>query len=182
MTDEMDAAEKPARDWLLVATPLHEERRRVEADLPPVSTLHGAQLHLLWAFTQINHHHGLEKTRVMFSNYCREPGSPELCDMYELQLLQRLDTMKPEPNVKELARLMVAENATSPTPDPKLIPEYDGDEGRIRANLEQYIYRLKKKRGELMASFGPASPPLEPGEPARFTIVPTAPLPSRPRR
>ena len=103
--------------------------------------------------------------------------------MYELQLLKRLKDMKPKPNVKKLARLLMAENAASPTPIRDLVPIPDDpeDEHLIRRNLEQYIYRLKKKQSELAARFAPVSPPLKPGEPAKFTITPTAPLPFRTR-
>jgi hypothetical protein len=137
-----------------------KQRRRSTDD---VKTLRGAEARLLSIFAEIVHHHGLEKTREMFENYVRLPTALDLEDYGKMKLLERLDNMKPRPNIKQLVRELIEENNALPSPDRHLIPD----------NLDKQIRRLKRDRERVTARFGNVSPPLARDEPARFFIIET---------
>jgi hypothetical protein len=141
-------------------------------DLSPADTLRRDELRLMSLFVEFLHRYGLEKTRQMFGNYYLEPNTVEDGNFLKLEMLRRLDGMKPKPNIKQLARELLAAKGIGPG-DPGYQNQFDATDKQIR--------RVKKDRNKIEAKFGAASPPLARGEPARFRIVKTKKRDSSPK-
>jgi hypothetical protein len=139
-----------------------EQSRRAGPDLPSVETLSGAQKRLLHSFLEIGRHHGWKKTRQMFKNYSREPNATEQAYIRKLEWLERLDSMKPRANIKQLARDLLKEKGIS-RDNPKFQNQFEA--------LERKIRRAKQNRATIEAEFAAVLLPVAHDEPAKYQVV-----------
>ncbi|SHH96822.1 hypothetical protein [Bradyrhizobium erythrophlei] len=139
----------------------HEWPSRTGQRLPPAKMLREAERDLMYLFFELKSLCGLKKTRKMFKNYCREPNATDQRYRQQLELLVRLDRMKPKPNVRRLARELLAEKGISPRSS-KFHSQFEAIDKKIR--------RLKKNRDLIEARFKGFSPTLVDGEPTRFRV------------
>jgi hypothetical protein len=141
------------------------KRRRRPTASGHFETLREFELLLLDVFFEGVRRFGLGRTRQCFANYVREPSALDLQAYGEMKLLERLNDMKPRPNVKRLVRELLAENRD---------PSWSDRDRQLSAdNLDKQIRRLKSRKDKVAAKFGNVSPPLRPDEPARFLIIET---------
>jgi hypothetical protein len=108
-----------------------------------VDSIRGAEYAAYKLFRKIEEHHGRAGARRIFALWGSPPSAKKLRWIKNAALLDRLDMMKPEPNVQRLARELAEENKTLPR------EERHGPRGSINpVTLDKYIRRLCDKRAK----------------------------------
>ena len=87
-----------------------------------LTTLNGARLSAEKFFMQLAEHHGAERARKILMEWGKPPSKRRINEMKNWALLNRYDEMD-HPNVAELARRIVKENATL-SKEQQLTPRY----------------------------------------------------------
>jgi hypothetical protein len=104
---------------------------RIQEQLTP--PLEAAKMKALDLFLEIRESIGDAKARWVFAQWGTPPSTRRLNNIESMAIIDRLDMMKPEPNLKELARQIAQETIANPTQT-----EID--------TIERYIQRLNAKR------------------------------------
>ena len=107
-----------------------------------VTTIDGACMEAQKLFMHLEKHHGADEARKIFREWGKKLTKNRINELKAWALLRRYDAME-RPNVSELARQVVAENAALPE-DNQLTP-------RFRPTLptvDKYLRLLLTKRGE----------------------------------
>jgi hypothetical protein len=102
----------------------------------------------------IEHHHGEEEARRIFTERARKPTKTEIAERKAFKLLDRFDRMRPVPNVMQLTRELAIESKTLP-PEEQLTPRGSTTE----ATIDHHIRALIRKRREKIAGGTWAGPP-----------------------
>ena len=113
---------------------------------PGPTTISGCEYLAYELFQLIREHHGERQTRRIFAKWATPPTPQKLRLFSNLALFDRLDLMKPKPNMQKLAREIAAENREKkPRERPK------GPAGSINElALDRHIRRLCAKRKAAM--------------------------------
>jgi hypothetical protein len=128
----------------------------------PLRTLRDAEMEMFGIFAWIVHHYGLETARRVAANFAEEPTPKQREVRDQLELLDRLASMTPRPNVAKLARELLADEG---------IHEGDGRFANKHAALAAKIRSWKRHRPAIEAKFAPVSPPLRKDQPASFRLI-----------
>jgi hypothetical protein len=94
----------------------------IKYTLNDITTLAGAQMEALKLFRQIETHHGRARAQEIFKELGKPLSKARANELKNWALLKRVDAME-KPNVAELARQVVEENAALPE-DQQLTPRY----------------------------------------------------------
>ena|SRR5579872_2626232 len=125
--------------------PLRRDQLRF-ASIEGVESIAGCTKMAFLLFMMIYERHGDRAARQIFAKWGTPPSPGRIRQIKNLGLFDRLDLMKPEPNVSKLAREIAAENrALSPRMRPK------GPTGSTDENtIDRHIRRLQAKRRRSM--------------------------------
>jgi hypothetical protein len=107
---------------------------------PRVDTADGARYAVHLLFMAISEFHGKEAAYHVFSKYSGPPAASRVAHIKNCGLLDRLDMMKPKPNVELLARQLAEENKKLPR------EEQRGAGGIDPFDLARHIREIMRKR------------------------------------
>ncbi|MCA1514543.1 hypothetical protein N2605_16305 [Bradyrhizobium yuanmingense] len=119
---------------------MSENLKKLFLQSNPTTTKTGAAMRVSFLFHEIEEAHGLDVARAMFEKWAKPTTQNELNKLKGWRLIERYDDML-EPNVRELARQIEAENAKLPD-DEQLTPRRKPS----RETIEAYIRELLRER------------------------------------
>jgi hypothetical protein len=140
-------------------TPLRPDQLRY-ASLPGVESVTGAKHMAYLLFMVIREHHGDAAARAVFALWGTTPSAARLHQIANIGLLDRLDMMKPKPNVQRLAWQLAKENKAIPRSKQR------GAGSTNPTALEKQIRRQVRERDDAMKAgtwLGPFPPDDIPG-------------------
>jgi hypothetical protein len=126
-----------------------------EEEARSAAVLREDELMLLNVWLFLSPRHGEKKARKMLANYMREPDTDHLGEYERYATLAEYDTMQPRPNITKLAR------------------EKAGSLEGVDAVVRKFRRWKRERRTRTDVLFSNTSPPLKPGEPAEFVLIPT---------
>lgn len=125
---------------------MSENLKKLYLQYNPITTKTGAAARVSFLFSEIEEAHGLDEARRMFAEWATSPTASEINKLKGWRLIERYDDML-EPNVRELARQVEADNAKL-SDDEQLTPRRKPS----RETIEAYLRGLLRDRREAMAA------------------------------
>jgi hypothetical protein len=124
--------------------------------LETIADVHGAQRAALELFLVLMRHHGEPAARQIFARWGEPPTKASMAEIKNYGLLDRLDMMRPRPNVQQLARKIAQENQGRAAGE-RIGPRGSTDPAAIERHLRLWV---AKRRTEIAAGtwHGPFPP------------------------